>query len=112
MKTEGDLSTVGYHYDGVIVDFVQELVLLLPEVPAGEGNPGGGNPGGRAASPAGDVLGAKREDIAMVAEEGDVLGATRAPKTSDSAKAILWMLVMGSSAIGAAAAMASKRKEA
>ena len=112
MKTEGDLSTVGYHYDGVIVDFVQELVLLLPEVPAGEGNPGGGNPGGRAASPAGDVLGAKREDIAMVAEEGDVLGATRAPKTSDSAKAILWMLVMGSSAIGAVAAMASKRKEA
>ena len=136
-KQEGD----GYHIDGVMWDYTKDVTLEEEENPAiknpdgenpdgetpdggnpvienpgsgnpGGGNPGGGNPGGRAASPAGDVLGAKREDIAMVAEEGDVLGATRAPKTSDSAKAILWMLVMGSSAIGAAAAMASKRKEA
>lgn len=131
-KQEGD----GYHIDGVMWDYTKDVTLEEEENPAiknpdgenpdgetpdggnpvienpGSGNPGGGNPGGRAASPAGDVLGAKREDIAMVAEEGDVLGATRAPKTSDSAKAILWMLVMGSSAIGAAAALASKRKDA
>lgn len=120
----------GYHIDGVLY----KIVITLPKedneepeitvIPTDEensnggnpggGNPGGGNPGGagRTAGTAGDVLGAKREDIAMVAEEGDVLGATRAPKTSDSAKAILWMLVMGSSAIGAAAALASKRKDA
>ena len=136
-KQEGD----GYHIDGVMWDYTKEITFEDEENPAikvpdgenpdgetsdggnpvienpgsgnpGGGNPGGGNPGGRAASPAGDVLGAKREDIAMVAEQGDVLGATRAPKTSDSAKAILWMLVMGSSAIGAAAALASKRKDA
>ncbi|MGN0413300.1 MAG: hypothetical protein ACI4FV_09710 [Lachnospiraceae bacterium] len=116
-KQEGD----GYHIDGVMWDYTKpEIVPTTPDTtPEGGGNPGGGNPGGgnpggagRTAGTAGDVLGAKREDIAMVAEEGDVLGATRAPKTSDSAKAILWMLVMGSSAIGAAAALASKRKDA
>lgn len=111
-KQESD----GYHIDGVMYDYTKpEIVPTTPDTtPEGGGNPTGGNPGGtgRTAGTAGDVLGAKREDIAMVADQGDVLGATRAPKTSDSAKAILWMLVMGSSAIGAVVAMASKRKEA
>ncbi|MGN0412676.1 MAG: hypothetical protein ACI4FV_06520 [Lachnospiraceae bacterium] len=102
----------GNHLDGVIFEYT------APEntdnTPAGGGTTtgGGAGGGGRAAGTAGDVLGAKREDLAIVSEEGDVLGATRAPKTSDASKAILWMLVMGSSAIGAAAVLASKKKEA
>lgn len=111
-KQEGD----GYHIDGIMYDYTKpEVVPTNPDtIPGGGGTTtgGGAGGGGRAAGTAGDVLGAKREDLAIVSEEGDVLGATRAPKTSDSAKAILWMLVMGSSAIGAAAVMASKKKEA
>ena len=111
-KQEGD----GYHIDGIMYDYTKpEVVPTNPDtIPGGGGTTtgGGAGGGGRAAGTAGDVLGARREDLAIVSEQGDVLGATRAPKTSDSAKAILWMLVMGSSAIGAAAVLASKKKEA
>ena len=111
-KQESD----GYHIDGIMYDYTKpEVVPTNPDtIPGGGGTTtgGGAGGGGRAAGAAGDVLGARREDLAIVSEQGDVLGATRAPKTSDSAKAILWMLVMGSSAIGAAAVLASKKKEA
>ena len=102
--------------DGQLKDIEKEIAAIVeiienltPEETTQTTTTGGTGRGRRAAQ--GDVLGAKREDLAIVSEEGDVLGATRAPKTSDSAKAILWMLVMGSSAIGAAAVMASKKKE-
>ena len=57
------------------------------------------------------MLGVSRE--AVVPEQdasGQVLGASRAPKTSDESKALLWMLVMGASGMGAAAIMIQKRK--
>ncbi|MGN0411959.1 MAG: InlB B-repeat-containing protein [Lachnospiraceae bacterium] len=82
--------------------------ILINAAPAQGG--GGGGRRAAAATQTGDVLGARREDEALL-EEGEVLGATRAPKTSDSAKAILWMLVMGGSALGAAAILAQRKKE-
>ena len=87
---------------------VENGTLTINAAPAQGG--GGGGRRAAAATQTGDVLGAKREDEALV-EEGEVLGATRAPKTSDSAKAILWMLVMGGSALGAAAILAQRKKE-
>ena len=69
-------------------------------------------PDTRGAGGAGGTGGTGGTAAVAATQTGDVLGATRAPKTSDSAKVILWMLVMGSSAIGAAAALASKRKDA
>jgi len=57
------------------------------------------------------VLGARRDLQTPEDNKGEVLGATRAPKTSDSSKALLWMLVMGASGLGAAAVMAQRRKE-
>lgn len=65
-------------------------------------NPGGDNPN----TP--EVLGAKR-DI-LTPDQGQVLGVRRAPKTSDASKALLWMLVMGGSGIGAAIMMAQQRR--
>ena len=67
--------------------------------------------GGRSDSDVGRVLGARREDIATASEDGQVLGAVRAPKTSDASRAILWMLVMGTTALGAAAVLAQKKEE-
>ena len=75
--------------------------------------PSSGGGGGRrkpAETKQDDILGAKRED-GLLPEEGEVLGAARAPRTSDSSKAILWMLVMGSSSLGAAATLAYRKKE-
>ncbi|MGN0411958.1 MAG: hypothetical protein ACI4FV_02890 [Lachnospiraceae bacterium] len=102
--------------DGQLKDIEKEIAAieeiidnLTPEETTQTTTTGGTGRGRRAAQ--GDVLGAKREDLAVVSEEGDVLGATRAPKTSDASKAILWMLVMGCSAIGAAAVMAQRKKE-
>ncbi|MCR5319574.1 MAG: prealbumin-like fold domain-containing protein, partial [Lachnospiraceae bacterium] len=64
------------------------------------------NPGGETDTP--EVLGAKR-DI-LTPDQGQVLGVRRAPKTSDASKALLWMLVMGGSGIGAAIMMAQQRR--
>jgi len=113
-KSQGD----GYHLDGIMVDY--EKPENEPEVvpPTDDEEPtpitGGGEDrrssrSSRSASDAA-VLGAKREQEGLV-PEGQVLGAVRAPKTSDSSKAILWMLVMGGSALGAAAVLAQKKKE-
>ena len=85
----------------------------------GSGSSGGGSSsdggstsgGGRSDSDVGRVLGARREDIATASEDGQVLGAVRAPKTSDASRAILWMLVMGTTALGAAAVLAQKKEE-
>ena len=84
----------------------------------GGGSTGGGSTGGgsssggdRSASDVGRVLGARREDIATASEDGQVLGAVRAPKTSDASRTILWMLVMGTTALGAAAVLAQKKEE-
>lgn len=65
--------------------------------------------GGQAAR----VLGASRLPAATAADpgEGSVLGAARAPKTGDESKAVMWMLVMGGAAIGAAAMLAKKKEE-
>ena len=119
MKKESDMATYGYHMDGIILNWEK------PEEPAQEentpdaGTSDGGSTGGgsssrssrRSSSDEGAVLGAKREQEGLVPEEGQVLGAVRAPKTSDASKAILWMLVMGGSALGAAAVLAQKKKE-
>ena len=61
------------------------------------------------------VLGAKRGVEATTnnsaADKGEVLGATRSPKTGDDSKALLWVLVMGASSVGVAAMLAKKKKE-
>jgi len=94
-------------------------ILALP--PTDEPTPPGGGgptPGGGGGTPTptpddiGDVLGAKRGYEAVIDDAGQVLGANRkSPKTSDNNNAILWMMVMGSSALGMAAMMAQKRRK-
>ena len=58
----------------------------------------------------GEVLGANRDRLND--DDQEVLGRSRSPKTSDASNAILWMLVMGGSSLGAAAVLARKRKKA
>ena len=115
-----ELAIPGYtttYSEAVIGDGVIILDLTnnhTPTPPSGGGGGGGSSSGGgsgRSGSDVGRVLGARREDIATAGEEGQVLGAVRAPKTSDSSRAILWMLVMGTSALGAAAILAQKKNE-
>ena len=94
-------------------------ILALP--PTDEPTPPGGGgptPGGGGGTPTptpddiGDVLGAKRGYEAVIDDAGQVLGANRrSPKTSDNNNAILWMMVMGSSALGMAAMMAQKKRK-
>ena len=109
-----------YHLDGLMYEYeapeIEEEVEpeVVPEVvpPTSDGGEGGGSGrSSRSSYDEGAVLGAKREQEGLVPEEGQVLGAVRAPKTSDASKAILWMLVMGGSALGAAAVLAQKKKE-
>ena len=75
------------------IDFSQLVEVINEKTPETPDNPGGDNPN----TP--EVLGAKR-DI-LTPDQGQVLGVHRAPKTSDASKALLWMLVMGGSGIGA-----------
>ena len=119
MKKESDMATKGYHMDGIVLNWEKPEpapVEPTPVPPTDDGGDGGSTSGGsssrssRSSSDEGAVLGAKREDEGLV-PEGQVLGAVRAPKTSDASKAILWMLVMGGSALGAAAVLAQKKKE-
>ena len=68
------------------------------------------------ADEAGSVLGANRGvDVNTndeQVEEGQVLGAGRgkSPKTNDANNAVLWAMVMGTSALGIAAMMAQRRR--
>jgi len=120
VTVEGAISTVGsvpnkitaYEFDeelakagNYIVHTVDGTLTLI--APATVNPPTGGGGGG-----GGDVLGARRGVEAITPEEGQVLGAARkSPKTSDANNAILWAMVMGSSALGMAAMMAQKRKK-
>lgn len=128
LKVEDD----GNHIDGNIVipsvTFeVNGVLITTKPVVIGGGDSGGGGSGngssgggsgsgssggGRSHRGTADVLGAKREDLQAVPEEGEVLGVARTPGTSDASKAILWMLVLGSSAVGVAAVMELRKKEA
>ncbi|MBR1440973.1 MAG: InlB B-repeat-containing protein [Lachnospiraceae bacterium] len=69
------------------------------------------------ADEAGSVLGANRgveatENEDQFEEAGQVLGAGRgkSPKTNDANNAVLWAMVMGTSALGIAAMMAQRRR--
>ena len=120
VTVEGAISTVGsvpnkitaWEFDeelakagNYIVHTVDGTLTLI--APATVNPPTGGGGGG-----GGDVLGARRGVEAITPEEGQVLGAARkSPKTSDANNAILWAMVMGSSALGMAAMMAQKRKK-
>lgn len=107
-------APAGYKLNQTMITFTitaeqdkQGLTLYVGKVinektPETPDNPGGDNPN----TP--EVLGAKR-DI-LTPDQGQVLGVHRAPKTSDASKALLWMLVMGGSGIGAAIMMAQQRR--
>ena len=107
-------APAGYKLNDAMIRFTitteqdrQGLTLYVGKVvneknPTTPDNPGGDNPN----TP--EVLGAKR-DI-LTPDQGQVLGVHRAPKTSDASKALLWMLVMGGSGIGAAIMMAQQRR--
>jgi pilin isopeptide linkage protein len=107
-------APAGYKLNQTMITFTitaeqdkQGLTLYVGKVinektPETPDNPGGDNPN----TP--EVLGAKR-DI-LTPDQGQVLGVRRAPKTSDASKALLWMLVMGGSGIGAAIMMAQQRR--
>lgn len=108
------VAPAGYKLNQTMITFTitaeqdkQGLTLYVGKVinektPETPDNPGGDNPN----TP--EVLGAKR-DI-LTPDQGQVLGVRRAPKTSDASKALLWMLVMGGSGIGAAIMMAQQRR--
>ena len=64
----------------------------------------------------GTVLGVKRGIEATLptdgtAATGEVLGASRSPKTGDESKALLWMFLMAGSGAGAAAILLKKKSE-
>jgi len=112
--TEADVTITDAYGNNVTEYFTINYVngnLVINARPSSGGGGGSSSGGGRSSADVGRVLGARREDIATAGEEGQVLGAVRAPKTSDSSRAILWMLVMGTSALGAAAILAQKKNE-
>ncbi len=58
----------------------------------------------------GEVLGVNRDTIKPVDEEGEVLGESRNPQTSDMANALLWIAVLALAGAGIVTVSVSKHK--